>query len=60
MLATVANKLVFGGLSFSTYARRGVRGSSKSVRHAYKGGQGVDTSKYVRKKVPFIILCCLW
>ena len=35
-------------------------GSSKSIRHAYKGGGGADISKYVHKKVPFIILCCLW
>ena len=47
------------GDSFNTYARRGRR-SSKSARHAYNGGEGVNSSKYVRKKVPFIILRCLW
>ena len=38
------------GHPFSTCARRGEGGMSKSVHHAYKGGRGADTSKYVCKK----------
>ena len=44
--------LFTGGHSFSTYAQKEEE-SSESVRHAYKGGGGADTSKYVSKKFPF-------
>ena len=40
------------GHSFSTYAQRGEWGSSKSVRHAYKGGGGLHVEVRTQKR-PF-------
>ena len=44
------------GHSFSTFAQTG-RGSSKSVRHAYKGEEAC-TWKYVRNNVRFLHVFC--
>ena len=51
ILERLSLKYFIWGHSFSTYAQWG-RGSSKSVRYAYKWGGPVDASKYVRKIVP--------
>ena len=40
-LHTIRLGYLLRGYSFSTYAQRGRGGSSKSVRHAYMGGEGL-------------------
>ena len=46
-----------GGHSFSTYTQKGGGGSSKSVRHAYKGGGGLHVEVRTQKR-PFLHVLC--
>ena len=47
---------IYKGYSFSTYAQRveGARAQASAMRAC---GEGVDTSKYARIKVPFYVFC---